>query len=269
MPMHRPGSPGSLVSRRNADSDVVFWLQFSCYITGLSNIRYCVQAAKKARIHEIKLEQGAAKAAEELQKYGPQSDPNATGDPYKTLFVARLNYETSEHRIKKEFEAYGPIKRVSICDAYKQADGRKLDDKRILVDVECGRTVPNWRPRRLGGGVGSSRISGEGDDHKRAAREQQLVGRPRSHEPRRDDHHADRNLEKSRKRVRERDQDERTHERSHGRESREERRNRRDRDRTLDKDQERDRDRDCGCDRDRSHHDRDKHRDHGHDHDRG
>lgn len=82
----------------------------------------------------------------------PQSDPNATGDPYKTLFVARLvsffvasftnyfelhswyyfcmllpidsskrlqNYETSEHRVKREFEAYGPIKRVSTCGKFQ------------------------------------------------------------------------------------------------------------------------------------------------------
>ena len=26
------------------------------------------------------------------------------------------NYETTEHRIKREFEAYGPIKRVSIFE---------------------------------------------------------------------------------------------------------------------------------------------------------
>jgi hypothetical protein len=32
--------------------------------------------------------------------------------------------------------------------------------------VERGRTVPNWRPRRLGGGLGSSRISG-GDAEKK------------------------------------------------------------------------------------------------------
>jgi hypothetical protein len=37
-------------------------------------------------------------------------------------------------------------------------DGRKIDGKRVLVDVERGRTVPNWRPRRLGGGLGNSRI---------------------------------------------------------------------------------------------------------------
>jgi hypothetical protein len=28
--------------------------------------------------------------------------------------------------------------------AYKLADGRKIEDKRVLVDVERGRTVPNW-----------------------------------------------------------------------------------------------------------------------------
>ncbi|KAK7252907.1 hypothetical protein RIF29_37174 [Crotalaria pallida] len=71
-------------------------------------------AQKRARIHKAKLEAGAAKAAEELEKYDPHSDPNVSGDPYKTLFVAKLSYETTESRIKREFESYGPIKRVGI-----------------------------------------------------------------------------------------------------------------------------------------------------------
>lgn len=29
-------------------------------------------------------------------------------------------------------------------EAYKAADGRKLEGKRVLVDVERGRTVENW-----------------------------------------------------------------------------------------------------------------------------
>jgi U1 small nuclear ribonucleoprotein len=29
-------------------------------------------------------------------------------------------------------------------EAYKAADGRKLEGRRILVDVERGRTVENW-----------------------------------------------------------------------------------------------------------------------------
>ncbi|XP_019166227.1 PREDICTED: U1 small nuclear ribonucleoprotein 70 kDa-like [Ipomoea nil] len=68
------------------------------------------RAQRRARVHKIRLEEGAKKVAEELKKYGPNNDPNVTGDPYKTPFVARLNYETTENRN----EAYGPIKRVGI-----------------------------------------------------------------------------------------------------------------------------------------------------------
>ncbi len=28
--------------------------------------------------------------------------------------------------------------------AYKMADGRKIEGRRVVVDVERGRTVPNW-----------------------------------------------------------------------------------------------------------------------------
>ncbi|KAF6983717.1 hypothetical protein CFC21_001846 [Triticum aestivum] len=249
------------------------------------------RAEKKDRIRQLKLEEGAAKVAEELQKYDPQNDPNVTGDPYKTLFVARLGYETSEQKVKRDFEAYGPIKRVRLVtdkvtnkprgyafveyahtrdmkSAYKQADGRKVDNKRVLVDVERGRTVPNWRPRRLGGGLGSSRIGGEDAAQKHSAREQQnAAGRPRSEEPRRDDRPADRDREKSRDRVRERDRDEKTRERSHDRtrdrDPREDRHHHRDRERTRDRDRERDQERDRGRDR----RDRDRHKDHGRDRD--
>ena len=44
--------------------------------------------------------------------------------------------------------------------AYKRADGRKVDGRRLLVDVERGRTVAKWRPRRLGGGLGATRRAG-------------------------------------------------------------------------------------------------------------
>lgn len=34
--------------------------------------------------------------------------------------------------------------------AYKHADGKKIDNRRVLVDVERARTVKGWLPRRLG-----------------------------------------------------------------------------------------------------------------------
>jgi len=39
-----------------------------------------------------------------------------------------------------------------IPGAYKHADGKKIDNRRVVVDVERGRTVKSWRPRRLGKG---------------------------------------------------------------------------------------------------------------------
>ncbi|KAI5426335.1 hypothetical protein KIW84_031946 [Lathyrus oleraceus] len=44
---------------------------------------------------------------------------------------------------------------------YKQADGRKIESRRVLAAVERGRTVPNWRPHLLGGGLGTTRVGGE------------------------------------------------------------------------------------------------------------
>lgn len=39
---------------------------------------------------------------------------------------------------------------ASSTASYKHADGKKIDGRRVLVDVERGRTVKGWRPRRLG-----------------------------------------------------------------------------------------------------------------------
>ncbi|KAG6725136.1 hypothetical protein I3842_02G016900 [Carya illinoinensis] len=257
---------------------------------------------RRARVHMLRLEKGAEKATEELQKYIPNEDPNIAGDPYKTLFVARLSYETTESRIKREFESYGPIKRVGILSiphggsvrviadkesnkprgyafieymhtrdmkaAYKQADGRKIDGRRVLVDVERGRTVPNWRPRRLGGGLGTTRVGGEDVNQRYSGREQVQSGGPPPHseEPRaREDRHADRDREKSRERGRDKEKErEKSGEHSHDRHrDREHREDRHHRDRDRDRDRERDRVRDRARDRDR-----DRGRDRGRDHDR-
>ncbi|KAF5738162.1 U1 small nuclear ribonucleoprotein 70 kDa-like [Tripterygium wilfordii] len=249
-------------------------------------------AQRKARIHKIRLEKGAEKAAEEFKTYNANNDPNISGDPYKTLFVARLNYETTESRIKREFESYGPIKRVRLITdretnkprgyafveyvhtrdmkgAYKQADGRKIDGRRVLVDVERGRTVPNWRPRRLGGGLGTTRVGGEEVNQKNSGREQIQSGVPsRSEEPRiRDDRDREKSREKGRERDREREKSrERSNDRPRDRDYREDRHKDRDRERERGRDRDhdhvrdRDRDRDRGRERDRA---RDRDRDRG------
>lgn len=74
---------------------------------------------------------------------------------------------------------YGPIKRVKIIkdkneksrgyafveyehksdfkNAYKKGDRKRIDESRVHVDYERGRTEKNWRPRRFGGGKGELR----------------------------------------------------------------------------------------------------------------
>ena len=41
-------------------------------------------------------------------------DPNVRGDAFKTLFVARLSYDTTEKDLEREFGRFGPIERIRI-----------------------------------------------------------------------------------------------------------------------------------------------------------
>eukprot|EP01091_Cochliopodium_minus_P019432 TRINITY_DN815_c0_g1_i1.p1 TRINITY_DN815_c0_g1~~TRINITY_DN815_c0_g1_i1.p1 ORF type:complete len:343 (-),score=139.36 TRINITY_DN815_c0_g1_i1:126-1154(-) len=121
------------------------------------------------------------------QQWNPKEDPNTTSDAYKTLFVSRLSYETTETTLRNEFEIYGTIKKIRLVydnegkprgyafiefehqrdmkEAYKHADAKKIDGRRIVVDYERGRTIKNWIPRRFGGGKGSSRITSSSSSH--------------------------------------------------------------------------------------------------------
>jgi len=112
----------------------------------------------------------------------PPPDKDVTEDAYKTLFVGRISYETTEKQLRREFERYGEIKKIRLVEdqegkfrgyafveyadeaqmkaAYKNADGKKIDGRRIVVDVERGRTVRDWKPRKFGGGIGDTRKGG-------------------------------------------------------------------------------------------------------------
>ncbi|KAI5481296.1 hypothetical protein MNV49_004918 [Pseudohyphozyma bogoriensis] len=135
----------------------------------------CGEEAFKLRVeqrqkdHKERLEQGT-------KNYNPADDEEVMGDPYKTLFVGRLPYALDEHDLRREFEMYGPLDRIRLVRdkdgksrgyafliyerekdmkaAYKDAEGLKLMNRRLLIDVERGRTVKGWKPRRLGGGLG-------------------------------------------------------------------------------------------------------------------
>lgn len=149
---------------------------------------------RRARLRNEKMAADGAKAQAALQEWDAHNPPtpvnsDVTSDAYKTLFVARLSYDTTQHKLRREFEQYGPIKTLRIVqdiageargysfieyereadmkDAYKRSDGRKVDGRRVVVDVERGRTVRKWRPRRFGGGLGNTRADRQKGDKPR------------------------------------------------------------------------------------------------------
>merc|ERR1711976_331680 len=143
-------------------------------------IREETRVERKLRIKNTRLENHKRQMQEELMEYDPNKNKKSTIDPYKTLFVARMSYDTSEKKIRREFEQYGPIAEIKLVldkitgkskgycfiefeserdmrQAYKYGEGLKIDGRKVLVDVERGRSVQGWRPRRFGGGLGDTR----------------------------------------------------------------------------------------------------------------
>merc|ERR1719510_918245 len=92
--------------------------------------------------------------------------------------------------------------------AYKRADGKKLDGRRVLVDVERGRTVKGWLPRRLGGGLGGTRRERERYDRSRSRDREKRRKRSRSRSRDRSERkrsRRSRSRERERRRSRSRD----------------------------------------------------------------
>ena len=69
---------------------------------------------RKERISKERKEKHEREIREILQIWDPSKDEKATGDPAATLFVAKMNYETTEEKLKEEFQIYGPIKSLRI-----------------------------------------------------------------------------------------------------------------------------------------------------------
>ncbi|PNS19360.1 U1 small nuclear ribonucleoprotein [Sphaceloma murrayae] len=73
-------------------------------------------------------------------------------------------YASAEEKKKKPNRGYAFIEFESesaLKDAYKQGEGLYIQGRRIVVDVERGRTVKDWRPRRFAGGLGGRNYTRE------------------------------------------------------------------------------------------------------------
>lgn len=61
-----------------------------------------------------KAEQVAYKLEQDIALWDPHNNAAGTVDPFKSLFVARINYDTSESKLRREFEVFGSIKKIVI-----------------------------------------------------------------------------------------------------------------------------------------------------------
>ncbi|XP_027886703.1 U11/U12 small nuclear ribonucleoprotein 35 kDa protein [Xiphophorus couchianus] len=115
-------------------------------------------------------------------RYKPNK--GVVGDPLLTLFVARLNPQTTEDKLQTVFSKYGDIRRLRlvrdivtgfskgyafieykeeryVSRARRDADKLVVDQHEVFVDFEQERTLRGWVPRRLGGGLGGKKESGQ------------------------------------------------------------------------------------------------------------
>ncbi|CAH1116547.1 unnamed protein product [Phaedon cochleariae] len=115
-------------------------------------------------------------------KYVPNR--HIKGKPECTVFVSRLSYKTTKDTIKEVFSKYGKLRRFRLVrdivtgmpkgyafieyesersaeEAYRKANKINIDGSTIFVDFECERLLKEWKPRRLGGGFGGRKESGQ------------------------------------------------------------------------------------------------------------
>ncbi|KAG0729497.1 U1 small nuclear ribonucleoprotein [Chionoecetes opilio] len=71
-----------------------------------------------------KAEQMQYKLEQEIALWDPHNNEAATTDPYKSLFVSRINYDSSESKLRREFEIYGPIKKIVLIHNVKTGKPR-------------------------------------------------------------------------------------------------------------------------------------------------
>ncbi|KAI9655885.1 MAG: hypothetical protein M1831_004730 [Alyxoria varia] len=139
---------------------------------------------KHDRIKQEKKEKQQKRLTEDVKQWKPSEDPKVQGDPFKTLFVGRLSYQVRDEDLKRTFSQYGKVQKVRVVEnalakendslkrkyrgyafvefsnesemkaALNDMNGQRIRDRRVVVDVERGRTDTKWLPRKYGQGAG-------------------------------------------------------------------------------------------------------------------
>jgi len=105
-------------------------------------------------------------------------------NPKNTIFIYKLSFNTTEHDLHSSFGRFGYIRNCNLVrdiltgelkryafieystrqqaeKAVQKGNGMNVRQARVSVDFEKERTCKDWRPRRLGGGLGGNKKSGQ------------------------------------------------------------------------------------------------------------
>ncbi|KAL0104898.1 hypothetical protein PUN28_016504 [Cardiocondyla obscurior] len=105
-----------------------------------------------------------------LMHYEPPHNLESKAE--RTIFVARLGPKITNYDLKEVIvdvvtglsQGYGFVEMKSEEEArraLRRTTDATLKGYKIFIDYECGRSLKGWKPRRLGGGFGGKKESGQ------------------------------------------------------------------------------------------------------------
>lgn len=112
-------------------------------------------------------------------RYNPAIDEKIKSNPHRTVFIARLDFNTTEETLFEVFGRYGSIRSLRLVTDTKTGKSKGyafvefteesetktvlretkderlvIDGRKVLIDRVRAGVIPSWLPRRLGGGLG-------------------------------------------------------------------------------------------------------------------
>jgi len=101
-----------------------FITEFDAHSETPEKVKVETRVEKEKRKRCDILERGMKKTEESLEAWNPHEDAKAESDPFRTLFVARINYDTNQSKLKREFEEYGRIRTIRVVENTKTSKPR-------------------------------------------------------------------------------------------------------------------------------------------------
>lgn len=159
--------------------------QYTEYLTELNKVE---SEPKNKTTHQLNVEQSRKKKIDYKLSFARQladwnniellQKADFMKDPFKSVFVSRLDFKITEIELSKLFTRFGSIDSIRIirdkeqksrgyafivfenaadadnCVSELSRTGLRINNRTALVDIERGRIIRSWKPRRLGGGLG-------------------------------------------------------------------------------------------------------------------